>query len=156
MRPMPRMRTSGRRGSVSGMGAVIAVPHVGHGQKRPRVKWRYWRAQALAHRQGATDIAGAGVVLGKDRESILAGRLDDHVECFSGGDPKLIHCQRMHILPIDFDDRHFQTWDTHIKIGHGRPGDDTQPDLLTRAKDRKSTRLDSSHVAISYAVFCLK
>src|SRR5690625_5962065 len=113
MRPMPRMRTSGRRGSVSGMGAVIAVPHVGHGQKRPRVKWRYWRAQALAHRQGATDIAGAGVVLGKDRESILAGRLDDHVECFSGGDPKLI-------------------------------------------QDRKSTRLNSSHVAISYAVFCLK
>src|SRR5207253_4593450 len=25
-----------------------------------------------------------------------------------------------------------------------------------RAKDRKSTRLNSSHVAISYAVFCLK
>src|SRR5690625_7874443 len=41
----------------------------------------------------------------------------------------------MHILPINFDDRHFQTWDTHIKIGHGRPVDETQPDLLTRAKD---------------------
>src|SRR5690625_5670497 len=27
---------------------------------------------------------------------------------------------------------------------------------LTKAKDRKSTRLNSSHVAISYAVFCLK
>src|SRR5207253_11260975 len=26
----------------------------------------------------------------------------------------------------------------------------------TRASDRKSTRLNSSHVAISYAVFCLK
>src|SRR5690625_6878863 len=26
----------------------------------------------------------------------------------------------------------------------------------TREKDRKSTRLNSSHVAISYAVFCLK
>src|SRR5690625_6826670 len=26
----------------------------------------------------------------------------------------------------------------------------------TTAKDRKSTRLNSSHVAISYAVFCLK
>src|SRR5690606_42076050 len=26
----------------------------------------------------------------------------------------------------------------------------------TRAKDRKSTRLNSSHVKISYAVFCLK
>src|SRR5690625_720827 len=29
------------------------------------------------------------------------------------------------------------------------------PELL-RIKDRKSTRLNSSHVAISYAVFCLK
>src|SRR5437870_12638425 len=27
---------------------------------------------------------------------------------------------------------------------------------LHRAQDRKSTRLNSSHVAISYAVFCLK
>src|SRR5690625_5517771 len=29
-------------------------------------------------------------------------------------------------------------------------------DLLLTIKDRKSTRLNSSHVAISYAVFCLK
>src|SRR5690625_6545801 len=28
--------------------------------------------------------------------------------------------------------------------------------LVTRQRDRKSTRLNSSHVAISYAVFCLK
>src|SRR5690625_2224217 len=30
------------------------------------------------------------------------------------------------------------------------------PDEILVAKDRKSTRLNSSHVAISYAVFCLK
>src|SRR5690606_41983103 len=29
-------------------------------------------------------------------------------------------------------------------------------DLLVHAEDRKSTRLNSSHVKISYAVFCLK
>src|SRR5207253_9909860 len=29
-------------------------------------------------------------------------------------------------------------------------------DFATRPADRKSTRLNSSHVAISYAVFCLK
>src|SRR5439155_25294388 len=28
--------------------------------------------------------------------------------------------------------------------------------ILRRMRDRKSTRLNSSHVAISYAVFCLK
>src|SRR5690554_653420 len=35
----------------------------------------------------------------------------------------------------------------------------TDPDvrlLIVRATDRKSTRLNSSHVRISYAVFCLK
>src|SRR5258708_28920685 len=34
-----------------------------------------------------------------------------------------------------------------------RPGRDLQPWLL---EDRKSTRLNSSHQIISYAVFCLK
>src|SRR5437868_12612883 len=29
-------------------------------------------------------------------------------------------------------------------------------DVVKRTKDRKSTRLNSSHVSISYAVFCLK
>src|SRR5690242_21608283 len=29
-------------------------------------------------------------------------------------------------------------------------------DLLTKQGDRKSTRLNSSHMSISYAVFCLK
>src|SRR5699024_12442214 len=31
-----------------------------------------------------------------------------------------------------------------------------QPPLAPRRQDRKSTRLNSSHVSISYAVFCLK
>src|SRR5690625_1818029 len=33
---------------------------------------------------------------------------------------------------------------------------DNTPDSERTARDRKSTRLNSSHVAISYAVFCLK
>src|SRR5215467_9512703 len=36
--------------------------------------------------------------------------------------------------------------------GHGQ----IAPNLTTRAQDRKSTRLNSSHLVISYAVFCLK
>src|SRR5204862_2842550 len=31
-----------------------------------------------------------------------------------------------------------------------------RPDAVARREDRKSTRLNSSHVEISYAVFCLK
>src|SRR5439155_18969024 len=38
----------------------------------------------------------------------------------------------------------------------GADGGRGQPAARGRALDRKSTRLNSSHVAISYAVFCLK
>src|SRR5690625_6976556 len=34
--------------------------------------------------------------------------------------------------------------------------DDSSFDRMILSEDRKSTRLNSSHVAISYAVFCLK
>src|SRR5207253_10776763 len=41
------------------------------------------------------------------------------------------------------------TYRAYRFVWHGRP---TEPPAI----DRKSTRLNSSHVAISYAVFCLK
>src|SRR5699024_12086662 len=45
-------------------------------------------------------------------------------------------------------------YDRTIYVTNGR-GDNTK--LITAInKDRKSTRLNSSHVSISYAVFCLK
>src|SRR5499427_10483661 len=44
--------------------------------------------------------------------------------------------------------------DVALNCLHGRPGEDgTIQGLL---EDRKSTRLNSSHTVISYAVFCLK
>src|SRR5437870_8238664 len=39
------------------------------------------------------------------------------------------------------------------RIVHGA---DIEADVAQTPEDRKSTRLNSSHVAISYAVFCLK
>src|SRR3712207_7591073 len=38
----------------------------------------------------------------------------------------------------------------------GRHGGGPVPEVLERVLDRKSTRLNSSHANISYAVFCLK
>src|SRR5690625_6596072 len=49
------------------------------------------------------------------------------------------------------DDLHLQA------LGHGDDGVDDAGFVAARANvDRKSTRLNSSHVASSYAVFCLK
>src|SRR3712207_8053985 len=39
---------------------------------------------------------------------------------------------------------------------HGQYVDDTRVDVSNAGEDRKSTRLNSSHANISYAVFCLK
>src|SRR5947199_6270725 len=42
---------------------------------------------------------------------------------------------------------------TFVDVGTRRRGGDR---LAVEEKDRKSTRLNSSHLGISYAVFCLK
>src|SRR2546429_2352789 len=41
-------------------------------------------------------------------------------------------------------------------LAHGRASGSTNPGRLRSERDRKSTRLNSSHGYISYAVFCLK
>src|SRR2546426_6391742 len=52
--------------------------------------------------------------------------------------------------------------DRLVVVSHGEdarraPGDQLQPAVLQPVRiDRKSTRLNSSHLVISYAVFCLK
>src|SRR5699024_12792312 len=44
----------------------------------------------------------------------------------------------------------------HLRIPDGDPKNPGKPDRGLLRGDRKSTRLNSSHVSISYAVFCLK
>src|SRR5699024_12395930 len=46
----------------------------------------------------------------------------------------------------------FWHWPLGADGGHGH----AQPPFRSSRLDRKSTRLNSSHVSISYAVFCLK
>src|SRR5438132_6778336 len=45
---------------------------------------------------------------------------------------------------------------TDVEVELGRRGDRHILCLLAPGQDRKSTRLNSSHTVISYAVFCLK
>src|SRR5215211_9120535 len=56
-------------------------------------------------------------------------------------------------LPISVPSRARRRWRAHFpepsRSGAGR-------DSRARDRDRKSTRLNSSHTVISYAVFCLK
>src|SRR5262245_63637244 len=43
-----------------------------------------------------------------------------------------------------------------IEVARVKPIDPAAPKLRFQLRDRKSTRLNSSHLGISYAVFCLK
>src|SRR5438067_4787217 len=69
-----------------------------------------------------------------------------------GGAAVLLHDARRHLRrdwPAARCDRHLRR--------DGVRGHRTDPrDHAVDAEDRKSTRLNSSHVSISYAVFCLK
>src|SRR5699024_12631585 len=51
---------------------------------------------------------------------------------------------------------HFQESDLVLAEEHGDAQGEFQRLAGRSLKDRKSTRLNSSHVSISYAVFCLK
>src|SRR5437870_10127828 len=76
---------------------------------------------------------------------------------FADPAPTEIYTLSLHdALPIYFDF-------AHGKLLQSRFERDSRCDLTavaaaktTGVRDRKSTRLNSSHVAISYAVFCLK
>src|SRR5947209_18493037 len=56
-------------------------------------------------------------------------------------------------LPISFVDQHFSR---QLNARSGIIINTGEDNYLTTAEDRKSTRLNSSHANISYAVFCLK
>src|SRR5437899_11799697 len=51
--------------------------------------------------------------------------------------------------------KHFAPWPVDVVLSTG-PGALILSHCVARAQDRKSTRLNSSHLGISYAVFCLK
>src|SRR2546426_7784249 len=46
--------------------------------------------------------------------------------------------------------------DPRLERGRAARAGAARPPFLRRDRDRKSTRLNSSHLVISYAVFCLK
>src|SRR5690242_21233979 len=67
---------------------------------------------------------------------------------------------------VDFADKAGSTGISSVSYALSIPANGTlsglidsqshQNDVLVQVKDRKSTRLNSSHMSISYAVFCLK
>src|SRR2546426_6502898 len=71
---------------------------------------------------------------------------------------KLLHDANDRVVIVDDEDtgplaRHSYSYFTSLD---SRPESDPSESRSGRCRDRKSTRLNSSHLVISYAVFCLK
>src|SRR5437660_8574220 len=60
------------------------------------------------------------------------------------------------IVPVDHQAHVAQTGDDPRHLQRGKRGWILDQQQVRNPPDRKSTRLNSSYVAISYAVFCLK
>src|SRR5256885_3850248 len=58
------------------------------------------------------------------------------------------------LVPDAVHGRHVDAVGDRVRALHGLPGGNLS--LAVLGLDRKSTRLNSSHLVISYAVFCLK
>src|SRR6267378_3454461 len=96
---------------------------------------------------------------GKNRESLLPGRTLE----FCAGEFKPASFKAGRTLPHYFTYDRIISGESHLRLLHlscSRGSGVAEQDLffhfIERAGDRKSTRLNSSHVEISYAVFCLK
>src|SRR5262245_65333070 len=61
---------------------------------------------------------------------------------------------RIYVLDIDPIKEHMTLW--HVPAARYARADLATALRQVTARDRKSTRLNSSHLGISYAVFCLK
>src|SRR5690606_40750353 len=85
-----------------------------------------------------------GIVIGTSASRIEASQAHKHIAGYC--------------LVNDVSERHWQV-DRGGQWGKGKSLDaftPVGPWLVTTSEDRKSTRLNSSHVKISYAVLCLK
>src|SRR5437773_4314263 len=83
--------------------------------------------------------------------------LHDALPILKGGVGKYILKKALEsVLPIDILYRSKQGFAVPLDVWFRRDLKDLAHQAILETEDRKSTRLNSSHITISYAVFCLK
>src|SRR2546422_5558696 len=140
--------------------AALAVPGLEPGVSRELAQWRakYYRdvryALAISVTAGATKLAGTATVevtLGRSVPDLVldwrpapgAARV---AQLRVNGKPAKAKLEREHlVVPARL-----------LRAGRNRIALSFESPIALSGRDRKSTRLNSSHGYISYAVFCLK
>src|SRR5437870_10862273 len=116
--------------------------------------WQLWRAADLGQDPANPRVADErlsqprGRILDRNGQVLADTESTPHSTRRQYSDPSLVHT-------IGFHSDRFG--DTNLEAAYDAElrGERSQQ-LPGSCRDRKSTRLNSSHVAISYAVFCLK
>ena len=114
--------------------------HIRHGKKGWFTHFWHFGRHPLARRQCAPCEGRAAHGFGEDGIGLVLCWPDDDVISFSNGDPKLINRDRLDIVSIGLHNRHFQTGDTDVKIGHRRGIDEPQADPFARLEQSGPVR----------------
>src|ERR1035437_6728506 len=128
-----------------------------------------YEADAEITHAGAVDYRAANDVLAFIEGEVFGNTVIHHHAAITGKDDSFLAVEPPHrcrirtdghanaaVLLRAVDDGHGPEQDTVCRFIHPI-GETKELDVeLRRVQDRKSTRLNSSHANISYAVFCLK
>src|SRR5690625_3321831 len=137
------------------------------------VDFTYEVSRSLAACEGAILVVDAAQGIAAQTLANVYLALDNELEIIPvinkidlpNADPDWVTLELVDIIGIDPDDVILASAKENIGIGEilerivervPAPGGSGEGPLKALILDRKSTRLNSSHVAISYAVFCLK
>ena len=85
-------------------------------------------------RECAANKAAAIIAFGKEGISFVLFGLYNHIVTFCNGNTDFINGDRFYRLTVGRDNRHFQSRNTEIEIGHGGTVHQPQPDFFTRIK----------------------
>ena len=99
---------------------------------------------------GKPNLNGIGMTSQRTRERLLGRLIDQGINSMEVLD--VIRSTPRHIF-LDEALSHRAYEDVALPIGHNQTI--SQPYVVAKMTDRKSTRLNSSHITNSYAVFCL-
>src|SRR5690242_21231630 len=101
----------------------------------------------------------AFVPIGHTREGILRAMIDELIEKSLVENGSFADCPCASHAPLAFEGKPGQNQLAHLVLRALINGDCVVHAfclIVVLRRDRKSTRLNSSHMSISYAVFCLK
>ncbi len=102
----------------------VAHAHVLHRRERASAQRRNRSDHPDARRERGARHAGPVPGLGDERVGDGRGGFDDHVIGFGDRDLELVDRDGAHVLAIGLHDRHLQSRNTDVEIGHRRGVDD--------------------------------